>query len=437
MDIIKHKNKSLAIIIVVLFFIIAIAGITIYNQNTLEQTKDTYTLEAGKELELHASDFFNVDKRKAAQITFDTSAVDVNTAGEYTAVANFKGKAFEIKVTVVDTTAPKVTFLNRYIITNDIVSPDYSNTFEGVYDASEWSAKLVRFEFKRNLSEMDEKALKELTDTIPVPCDAEELNAIGTTDIPTEEGIYRAVLEVADTHGNTSLEEVYVIYDTTGARIEDTPDKTVYVAKGDLDKEPEIDKTDYSITDNVDGTVSSDDISCELELRDADKHEWLVHVSYIDRAGNESKADFLIIVKEDTDKKDTVENQNNSSDDNGENDADNQSANNNTNDSADADGDGVITDEEAANNISPSEQKVIDAGYGVVVQLDATTYAVLTPGDGFVNGQEGNLYLREYLLSMGLAPTNGVSGCWIDSDNDWYWYIAYDVHEVDTSGNEW
>lgn len=421
MDIIKNKNKILAIIMIVLIVISAIAGINIYNQNTLEQTNDTYTLEAGKELELDVSDFFDADEKKAAQITFDTSAVDVNTAGEYVAVANFKSKSFEIKISVVDTTAPKVTFENRYIITNDIVSPDYSNTFEGVYDASEWSAKLVRFEFKENLGEMDEKVLKGLTETIPLLCDAEELQAVGTTDIPTEEGVYRAVLEVADVHGNTALEEVYVIYDTTGAHIDDTPDKTVHVPKEDLEKEPEIDKDDYVITDNVDGKISSDDITCELELRDADKHEWLVHVSYTDRAGNESKADFLIIVKEETNKKDTATTQNDETAESEETEANEQSANSDT-------------EQENTDSLHPSVQVMVDAGYGVVVLLPTGDYGMLMEdADALINGQDPMEYLSDYLEERGL--TGSISGGWCDGG--YYCYTAENIHEIDTSGNEW
>lgn len=425
MNIKKHKNKIMAVVIVVVILILAIIGINFFNKNTLKQTKDSYTHEAGKELVLHATDFFDADEEQAAQITFDTSAVDVNTIGEYTVSTSFKNKTFEIKVTVADTTAPKAELSNRYIFTNNIEQTKLDTLVTEVSDASEWSAKLVRFEKHGNLEELDEKALKSLTDSIPLPASMPELEKLGTESIPTEEGIYRAVMQIIDAHGNYTLEELFVIYDTTGAYIEDTPDKTITVEKEDLDKEPEIDKSDYTITDNVDGKIPSDNIQCELELRDADKHEWLVHVSYTDRAGNESKADFLIIVKE---KQEETPNTNT---------GDDTPKPDNTPDTTQPDEtpDNTPPVDEVEDEYHPSEQAVIDAGYGVVVQIDATTYSVLTHGDGLVNGQEGNIYLREYLATLGLEPTS-VSGCWIDLEKDFYRYIAYDVHELITPDDE-
>lgn len=409
MDIVKNKNKILAIIMIVLLSVIALGIVGLVNKNTLNQICDTYVHEAGQELTLNPAVFFEVDEEKVSQIKFDTSAVNKDVVGEYVATAKFKNKIFEIKVTVVDTTAPMVEFANRYVFTNDIENASFNNTFEGVYDASEWSAKLIRFERKGNLEVMDEKVLKSYTDTIPLPGITEELQAIGTTDIPTEEGVYRAVMEIADVHGNTTLEEVYVIYDVTGARIDDTPDKTVIVTAEDLDKEPVPNREDYYIVDNVDGVIAKEDIICELELRDAEKHEWLVNVSYVDRAGNESKAVFLIIVEE-----------GNVQD---EDDAD-------SNDDTDDD---VVTDEEAAEDISPSEQMLLDVGVGVVVKFDNGNYGVLTYSDGYVNGLHGFEILTNYLSSIGLASNNQGSGGYLGANDEYRWYIARDVYEVDDS----
>lgn len=490
MDILKYKNKIMAGILLVLLIIFIISAVNFYNSSTLEQTRDTYTHEAGKELVLNASDFFDTDEKKAAQITFDTSAVDKDTAGEYTMTAEFKNKSFEIKVTVVDTTAPMVEFSNRYVFTNDIENTDFNSMLAGVYDASEWTVEMVRFEHRENLSELDEVALKRLMDEIPLPCNAEELQTVGTADIPAEEGIYRAVLEIADVHGNSTLEEVYVVYDTTGARIDDTADKTVYAEKDNMDKEPEVNKADYSITDNVDGKISPENINCELELRDAEKHEWLVHVSYTDRAGNESRAEFLIIVKEgesenesepDNDtgsNKDGADNAGNDgtagtagtrpdtgNDDNktasttpdkGNSDAGNTNTtpdagngnggrvtdNGNTDNSgekydpADSDKDGVVTDDENANYISPSEQKLLDAGVGVVVKFDTGNYGVLTHSDGYVNGVYGTDILRNYLASIKLTSSNMGSGGYLGANDEYRWYVARDVYELITPDDE-
>lgn len=399
----------------------------------VEQTNDTITHEAGKELNIDATAHFNVDEKKAAKFEFDTSAVDVNKVGTYEAIATYKNKDFTLTVNVVDTTAPMVEFSSRCVFTNDLVNTDFTNVFEGVYDASEYTTKLIRFEEYGKLEVMDENAVKSLTDKIPVPCDEEELKAIGTENVPTEPGIYRSVVEVKDVHGNSRLEEVYVIYDTTGAKIDDVADKTVRVAKEDIEKEPELDKSDYTITDNVDGKIKSDDIICEVELRDEDKHEWLVHVSYVDRAGNESKADFLITVKETTKKEETTDKKEESN---------SSSASNTGNattttpivsagtDPADTDGDGVVTGEERGDYITPDKQAVLDAGYGNVVLLSNGHYGVLTPPDGYVNGVFGMDILHNYLATLGLDGY--VSGGHIGGDTDDLWFTASNIRPLIT-----
>lgn len=447
MDFLKNKNKIFTGITIGMVVVIAILVIAIYNQNTVKLTTDSVTHEAGHELTLNAMDLFDVDEEKAAQITFDISGVDVNTVGEYTAVASFNNKKFDIKVNVVDTTAPMVEFKQRMVFTNDFENTDYEETFEGIYDASEYTVKFVRFEHKGNLELMTESVIKGYTDTIPVPCDAEKMQTIGTTDIPTEEGVYRAVMEVADVQGNAVYEEVYVVYDTTGAMIEDYPDSVVYVAEEDIDKEPTIDVGQYTITDNVDGALSDEQISYELELKDETNHEWLVHVTARDRAGNGSKADFLVTVKvgdgTTTENNGGASNQggtNNSTTGNGGNSSTGGGTtdNNQSYDPADKDKDGVVTGDEASAYIHPSEQAVIDAGYGVVVKIDSATYSVLTHGDGYANGKYGSDILREYLESQGLYANGGISGCWIDSEKDLYRFIAEDIISIpEDSGNDW
>ena len=97
--------------------------------------------------------------------------------------------------------------------------------------------------------------------------------------------------------------------------------------------------------------------------------------------------------------------------------------------------DGIVDGEEASDYIHPSEQAVIDAGYGVVVQIDANTYSVLTHGDANVNGKHGFDILAEYLASMDLYANN-MSGCWIDSDKDLYRCIATNITELITPDDE-
>ena len=291
-DFLIRQNKIRAGIFAILLVTLILAAILFFHKNSIEQIRDTYIHEAGNELLLKVSDFFYVSEEKASQIIFDISAVDGNTVGEYVATAYYKDTPYEIKVSVVDTTAPKVELEKRYLFTNDIQNTSLEQIIQTVSEHSNWSTHFIRFEKQEELKKLDEAALTELTDKIPLPCDATELSAMGTEELPAEEGIYRAVLEVSDSFGNKTLEELYIIYDTTGARIEDAPDKTLYVESSALESEPEISKNDYTIIDNVDGTIAEEDIHTKLELLDADKHEWLVHVSYTDRAGNKSTANF-------------------------------------------------------------------------------------------------------------------------------------------------
>ena len=96
----------------------------------------------------------------------------------------------------------------------------------------------------------------------------------------------------------------------------------------------------------------------------------------------------------------------------------------------------TVADYEGSLDLSPNEQAVIHAGYGVVVQLPTGNYGVLTHGDGYVNGVDGFVILENYLSALGLSART-MTGGWISSANDWYWYIAKDPVPIDTSNNEW
>lgn len=113
---ILEKKETKIIAVAVMVILIIIAGIMLFNQNNLKQTKDSLEHEAGKELAFDAQDYFHVDEETAAEITFDASRVDVNTVGEYKATAGYKSKTYMIKVNVIDTTAPMVDFACRYVL---------------------------------------------------------------------------------------------------------------------------------------------------------------------------------------------------------------------------------------------------------------------------------------------------------------------------------
>lgn len=493
MKILENKKRIITVVVMVLLLVIMVLLSVLFAENDIKQLSDTITHEAGQELEINPYDHFDIDEKEAEQFAFDLSKVDTNMVGEYDATVFYKNKEYSLNVKVVDTTAPKTKLSQRYLFTNDISAVDVAALFESIDDMSEYNITFAGFGERENLKLLDERALEELVASVSEKWNEERLQEFQVADVPIEQGLYRSLLEVADIHGNTTYEEIYVILDTTGARIEDVPDKVITVSSEDLSKEPEVDKSEYIITDNVDGKADAEQIDCTLELKAEAEHEWLVHVSHTDRAGNESKADFLIIVKEEAqDTESNTENENvfdnNSSNDNsnrqentsseetntspeinsetvqGGNADDNSSSNQNSNannensvepeeDNRNTENDSpepesetvnkptnnqdvstwVPTDDE--NDISPYEQMVIDAGYGVVVEIDDNVYAVLTHGDGNTEGKYGGDILREYLAERDLEPQN-VSGGWIDSENDWYWYIAENLRELITPEDE-
>ena len=435
------QMSRIAIIVSVALVLMLIIGIIISNVTGIKQIKDSTNVEFGSvaELSLNAKDFFDVKNDIAAKITFDTSKVDLNKVGEYEAYAKYNNKQYTIKVVVEDTTAPKVTMENRYIFTNDIAAlNDFTSMVKEVSDASEYTLKLVRFEQKKELVEVNDLELKNLTEGTASLMNEEAALAVGSDAVPTDAGIYRSVLEVKDAQGNASYEEVVVILDTTGALITDVADQVVKVSKDKLNEQPEIDKSLYSAVDNVDGYIKGDSLSYEVSCRDEAKHEWVVKVSYTDRAGNESLGEFLITLKE---KQKATSNKNNNS--GKENTGNKNTDNNNTNssddktyDPADTNKDGVVSTDEGMRYITPEKQACIDAGYGVVCEFDGGTwYAVLMKyGDYTIDGKDGHDILREYLDARDLD--GHIGGCWINSDNEWYWFIADEIREKITEEDE-
>lgn len=103
-------------------------------------------------------------------------------------------------------------------------------------------------------------------------------------------------------------------------------------------------------------------------------------------------------------------------------------------DSADTNNDGVIDIQEATNHISPSEQAMIDAGFGNVVLLPTGNYGVLMPNpDHLINGKDGGDILIEYLSKKGLQA-NSISGSWMN--DQYYNWIAKNITELITPNEE-
>lgn len=407
----------------------------------VKQLKTSVTVEAGDELNLKATEILDIKESEASNVTFDVSNVDTNTVGTYEAVATYNKKEYKIEVVVEDTTAPEVTFSQRVLFANDVTACDIEQSIEAIYEVSEYEAQFVRFEKTGELMVMDEAAVNSLSEEIPVPCDQDKMKELGTEEVPTEEGIYKAVLLFKDAYDNEVYEQVYLVLDQTGAKIEEVPDTVVTVSEEQLSDEPEINKEDYSITDNVDGVIKTEDMLFELSVKDEENHEWLVKVSYTDRSGNDSFAEFLITVKEDV-----AENQTSTSGSSGSstggsntNTSSGTTASNTSGGSyhpADTNKDGNLDEDELYAWISPDQQAMIDAGYGNVVALPSGGYGVLVHADGTANGKQGFEILGEYLESQGLTSQTSFGGA-IRRENDWYGDCVTDIVPIDTSWNEW
>lgn len=391
-----------------------------------------------------------------------------------------------------DANAPKVVMKLRYIFTNDIAKlSDFSSMIESVSDASSYTTRLIRFEKKDVLGRMDELALKNITNGADSFVTKEDAFAVGTEEIPTKPGVYRSVLEIADASGNAAYEEVFVILDTRGATINVATDVVVTAPADKLSEKPVIDESIYKGYDEVDGNLSSKDLNYTLTLMDEAKHEWKLTISYTDRAGNKSAVDYKVTVQEEM--KQVADNDSNAG--NGENTSnggttDSGSSNNGNSgsetttpekpsesekpnepetpstsetpstpevpdisetpstpsapekddkeyDPMDANKDGFVSGWEEMSYITPQKQKCIDAGYGVVVEQDGGEwYAILMKDyDHLIDGKRGNEILREYLKERNLY-SDLVKGCWINMDNEWYWYTAHCITEIPESDNE-
>lgn len=329
---------------------------------------------------------------------------------------------------IIDTVTPKVELSTHVLFTNDMKKTDASALLTNAEEASEYTMKFIRFEKQGVLSTLDMYAVNKLEESVTDFRTKEEALMVGIEEIPTQPGIYRSVLEVADVHGNAVYKEVYVVLDKTGAIINDVEDMVVSVPAEKLGEKPILDRTIYKGYDEVDGILASDDFVIEVRLKDETKHEWTVTVAYTDRAGNESKREFLITQEEE--RKQTIEgNEQKQNDDANTN--ENKETINTEYDPCDTNKDGTVSGDEEARYITPEKQACIDAGYGVVVEMNGGEwYAVLMKNIEYtIDGKDGFDILHQYLKEKRLG-TNQIGGGIINSDNQWYWFTAREIYEL-------
>lgn len=332
-----------------------------------------------------------------------------------------------------DTVAPKVTMKKRYIFTNDVIKlNDFSAIVGEVIEESEYTVRLIRYDKHKVLGTMNELALKNLVEKADNIVSKEEALNIGSEEIPTQQGIYRCVLEFADASGNASYEDVFVILDKTPAVINEVDEQVITVTKDKLNDEPELNLSVYKALDNVDGLVTNDKLNIDVTLLDEAKHEWEITISYTDRAGNYSEAKSYITVTEET-----LANIVNNNIDSTNNNSDSTTPPAMNYNPMDANKDGAVDMNEEMLYITPQKQKCIDAGYGVVVEQDGGKwYSILTNDpDQLFNGMMGHELLDAYLAERGLKASD-IGGCWISMSNGWYWYTAENILEIPEDDGE-
>lgn len=98
-----------------------------------------------------------------------------------------------------------------------------------------------------------------------------------------------------------------------------------------------------------------------------------------------------------------------------------------SNTTADINEDGVVDTTEAMADISTYEQRLIKAGYGVVVDFGDQSYGVLMQGpDHTIDGKDGGELLIDALNEQGLQAGH-IFGCWMN--DDYYNWFAEDITE--------
>lgn len=367
------------------------------NSGQVRIKNKTITIEAGAQLDVAPEDLVKAEEEVMKELKLDTSKVDTGKVGTYSIVLSHKKKTYKIKVSVVDTTAPKVTFAQRYLFTNDLSACDISKMYQSVTEYSTYDSVFTSFEKTQELEEMTADKLTALEETIVEPCDQKALAEKTSQTVPEEEGVYRAVVKLEDTYKNACYEEVFVILDRTAPVIEDHEDEVRTTE--DLNTKPTVDPGSYRITDNADGTFAGSDITCEVELTDENNHVYINHVSCTDRAGNVATADFQItLVKGKDTGKTTASSGNKNQGTAGGTSADSNSSSKNSGTQS-ASSDYVEEDE-----LTEGEKLAVKAGYyQVVVDSDGAYFVLVKNADEF---EKGDQLIVDYLAKMGYEDLN-------------------------------
>lgn len=280
----------------------AVAAVVVATSSVnIEQTVNEVTIEAGTELTIVASDYFDVDEETAKKAVVDTSKVDTTKVGEYEAIVTFGKNNYSIKVIVVDTTAPNVS-LDYYILYTNSLDAIGIAEYGAVSDYSACTSAVSRFEKVKDAGALTDADLTTLVNDMLGASDPSTFESRETA-VPSEDGVYSAILTVTDAFGNKTEKEVLVVYDTTAPEVSlSETTNSITVKANDIETKPDLSLDKVSAVDNFDGelTVSEDNVSVADKGTNGDTHTWEVVVSVKDKAGNEDTLTYTIVVEKKT-----------------------------------------------------------------------------------------------------------------------------------------
>lgn len=370
------KNRKIVIGVLIILVLLVGGLAIILLGNGVKQTKDTITVEAGEELNLKATDFLDISKKKADDVSIDTSEVDTTQVGEYQVVATYKDNKYTIKVVVKDTKAPIVELKESVVTISDFAELKDALFVDTVYDASKYETSFAGYKKVAELSELNDEFVAVLEKGVN---DLEDVEL--ATEVPTEEGIYRSALKFTDKYENETLVNVYIVFDS--------PDPVV---------EEEV-KNETTVTQSEPNSNS-------------DKGN----------SGNKNNTS-----NKNTNSGSTTNNSNSTTNSgNSGSTTNNGSANNSISNS----NNGQQTNT-SGRPLTVNQSAVRQAGYYKVVQT-SEGYAVMVHGGEGVKGEQ---LLLDYLKPLGYYGL--VTGSWIDNSLDQYGcYVSYsNLRKIETEDN--
>lgn len=268
----------------------------------VKQTKESVTFEAGSEFAFDVSDYFAYTNDKAIKkedFTLDASSVDTSKVGEYEVTVTFGDKndedaqVFTVKVTVEDTIAPEVAFIDtmgEYTYINSLTSDDnfaslitvddktetkVTASYEKLGDAEEVTDEVIeKYLAIFNGEEVEEEEVEESTE------ETEEVESTEDTDeetVKTEgDGFYRMVLTATDEGKNETSVEFLAIFDGTMPVV-------IYDGKevADGDVIASADASKVAIFDEMSGEFTENDFEFNY-----DEENKTVAITVGDKAGN-------------------------------------------------------------------------------------------------------------------------------------------------------